>query len=153
MAKYFRYRHKFWTGLFPELLLFENEEVREAEFRMISSAVSHQARYVVIVIFLFGMICARLVLHELCRIFPFLWAYQYWFQWIIMAMIISPSILFLLRCTVRGDIRASLNAHGIPVCMSCGYCLHGLVERRCPECGQAWPDDSQQDEASSIKEN
>ncbi len=32
-------------------------------------------------------------------------------------------------------IREKLNEEGIPVCMRCGYCLHG-VERRCPECNE-----------------
>ncbi|MGE0479253.1 MAG: hypothetical protein AB7Q17_02155 [Phycisphaerae bacterium] len=37
----------------------------------------------------------------------------------------------------RRAVRAHLCARGIPVCMSCGYNLHALAERRCPECGFA----------------
>jgi len=137
MSEKYQYHHKYWLSLFPELLFFEDEEIREAEFRMICSAVIHRASYLVIFLFLFGLIGVRVMLNELSSIFPSLLATRFWLEWVIVVLLIPPGILYLLRCTVRGEIRASLNAHGIPVCMSCGYCLRGLVVQRCPECGQA----------------
>ena len=41
------------------------------------------------------------------------------------------------RRWMRVFLREHLNAHGVPICMSCGYDLRGQVDRRCPECGRS----------------
>jgi len=40
-----------------------------------------------------------------------------------------------LRRVGRKRIRRELIGIGVPVCMTCGYCLRGVESARCPECG------------------
>jgi predicted RNA-binding Zn-ribbon protein involved in translation (DUF1610 family) len=42
------------------------------------------------------------------------------------------------RRRTRAILRERLLYHGVPVCLSCGYCLRGSPAdaQRCPECGQ-----------------
>jgi hypothetical protein len=39
------------------------------------------------------------------------------------------------RESLKQALRQELNRRGWPVCLRCGYDLHGQVESRCPECG------------------
>lgn len=52
------------------------------------------------------------------------------------------AFLFILRRTMRGELRAALRARGFKPCMHCGYDLRGLATGRCPECGTADGSDS-----------
>ncbi len=40
------------------------------------------------------------------------------------------------RRRIRMVLRQMLQKKGIPICITCGYDLHGLPEPRCPECGR-----------------
>ncbi len=44
--------------------------------------------------------------------------------------------LRLIRHSVQAALREELARRGIPVCLNCGYNMRGLLEPRCPECGQ-----------------
>jgi len=44
--------------------------------------------------------------------------------------------LLLFRKRRARAIREQLLAHGIPVCLACGYDLRGRDSSRCPECGR-----------------
>ena len=46
--------------------------------------------------------------------------------------------VLILRPRVRRLTREYLNAHGLPICLHCGYNLRGLSQPRCPECGRAF---------------
>lgn len=45
-----------------------------------------------------------------------------------------------LRQEYARALRGLLRERGIPVCMACGYNLTGITEPRCPECGTASSD-------------
>lgn len=45
-----------------------------------------------------------------------------------------------LRQEYARALRGLLRERGLPVCMACGYNLTGIAERRCPECGAASSD-------------
>ena len=44
---------------------------------------------------------------------------------------------WLARRKIRRLLRRQLHEAGVPICMQCGYDLHGLTKPRCPECGCA----------------
>ncbi len=46
------------------------------------------------------------------------------------------------RKRFRAILRERLLQHGVPMCLSCGYCLRGSPAdaQRCPECGKPIPD-------------
>lgn len=52
------------------------------------------------------------------------------------------AVLFFLlynawRRSMRMFLRRYLNAHGMPICMSCGYDLRDHIPGICPECGRS----------------
>lgn len=47
-------------------------------------------------------------------------------------------IAWLFRRTVRDSLRRQLVERSVPICLKCGYNLHGLIEPRCPECGEGF---------------
>jgi hypothetical protein len=47
----------------------------------------------------------------------------------------SCALLVLVAPWLRKPRALVANAATPPRCSNCGYCLNGLVERRCPECG------------------
>jgi hypothetical protein len=61
------------------------------------------------------------------------------FAWGVLLPVFILVIGFVSRRRFRAILRERLLQHGVPMCLSCGYCLRGMPadERRCPECG--WP--------------
>ncbi len=50
----------------------------------------------------------------------------------------GSAITWAWRREFRRHLRKCLVAHGVPVCIPCGYDLRGQTEPRCPECGAAF---------------
>lgn len=51
--------------------------------------------------------------------------------------VLYPGMMWALYRARRPFIRRALNNLGHPVCIGCGYLLHGISSERCPECGAA----------------
>lgn len=45
-------------------------------------------------------------------------------------------VLLVWRRPIQIALREMLQNHSVPICIGCGYDLHGLTEPRCPECGR-----------------
>lgn len=54
-------------------------------------------------------------------------------HWMVVATVITVSVLWYLL-VIRNQSRRVLR-DGAPCCSRCGYCLIGLCDDRCPECG------------------
>ena len=58
----------------------------------------------------------------------------------------------VLRPMARRQLRTRLIACGVPICLRCGYDLTGNVSGRCPECGAAVQEETEDDsEADSSR--
>jgi len=44
-------------------------------------------------------------------------------------------VVYILRKSIRSDLRRQLSLRGVPLCDKCGYWLQELTRSRCPECG------------------
>jgi len=55
------------------------------------------------------------------------------FAWALMACMV---LMWLWRRGITAELRAALNAQGLPTCLHCGYDLTGNTSGTCPECGK-----------------
>ncbi len=131
--------------MFPELLLYEELDEREEAFRAVMESMTRRGLllmpfYVIIAIFVF-----RPIVGIVGGYFTFVADLDIWFPLptFFLILLVPPSTIYIFRRKVRRSLRLTLNANGIPVCMSCGYCLRGLEEQRCPECGYACQGESE----------
>lgn len=51
---------------------------------------------------------------------------------------------FLIRGRKRKFVWHEIQKQGIPICVQCGYSLNGCPSDRCPECGSAVPNPSEE---------
>lgn len=132
----------------PELQHFRTDEERQAALQEIGGEAGNPKRgsfWLAV-----GMIVASVIAARMLS--AWVLSYVVWpgaIEELLRFAAIFGTFLVVLRRLHRwgavGELRAKLLARSVPVCMKCGYLLHGLPVEvgRCPECGREFDADVQ----------
>ena len=133
-----------------ELDLFPDEQAREAAIKSHADSIKGWSLVLGIgvcaVVSLSAMFFARVVLVPgISMLMPHglpPWSREP-LQWAFVLVAMYLTLRGLHRWGVRRALRKKLIAHQVPVCLGCGYLLHGLPPDTgcCPECGRAIDED------------
>ena len=121
---------------FPDLDLFEDHLARDAAFRQANACSLKRWSFLVYVL---GLLTLGILLKEYVSVGPF-----QSFVSIAITMCVVGTLFYGWRWAqkkrIQHEIRIALVKSGVPVCITCGYCLRGIVGSRCPDCGSTVTD-------------
>lgn len=121
-----------YARVFPELKLFPDVRVKKEALRRATCHVYY--KWYNIVLFVASVIIiikAKFVVRAFVDL-PF------YMEGALVGLTIGLTLYILIMLsfkTVRRNLREYLNSIEIPICIFCGYQLHGACSERCPECG------------------
>jgi predicted RNA-binding Zn-ribbon protein involved in translation (DUF1610 family) len=119
-------------SLFPELKLIENKKLRRTT---LIAASEHKLWLTTTSVLLLGVVW--FILRDWLRSFGPGWSELSQIAYVAFALAAGVTYFphFVYRKSISYRLRKEINKLGIPVCIGCGYQLHGLDKARCPECG------------------
>lgn len=123
--------------LFPELKLLETTKDRRELLTAVERRTVGLGKRIALVVALavvVGSLCAA-TLYTLSRWWPIPQSTWGAISGAIVGGTSALSVQIFWRRPLQREIRRELNRRGVPICVRCGYNLHGLAEPRCPECG------------------
>lgn len=86
----------------------------------------------------FGLLLASFVGVGTARLLSLPTSTAFWFSAGYL-LVFATAIYQFQLIWIRGALRVFLEEHAevnpLPLCINCGYNVHGLVSNRCPECG------------------
>lgn len=126
----------FWEFVFPELRLVDDRVDRKRIMHLVLDSILRQW-----VFFIYAIIICTCVIYlrHLFLLHGIYYAPYDSFGWgLLMGFFVGPVWLFINGRSMRKLVRLELNKRRIFVCRQCGYCLRGLEQIRCPECGSAY---------------
>jgi hypothetical protein len=142
LSWYFRWIDYREQRHFPELQLIDDESVRK---QIWTAASSRSKRITIGAIFMFASIAMMAAL--ISRLPNHLEDHPLIGGFIGYLSVAAGATLGVFAATqlVKNDaarrIRLAINAHGVPVCVTCGYNTRDLPQPRCPECGTEFQND------------
>ncbi|MFG0251832.1 MAG: hypothetical protein ACF8NJ_03045 [Phycisphaerales bacterium JB038] len=124
-----QYRYACW--LWPEMRLFETPQ------DAMRAARQEQSRLSVLVAALYGLLLAAVftIPSQLWPAFNFASGFFTVAGMLAVLVCGMGTMVLFLKLHMRPKLRESLINRGIPICRRCGYRLHGVESRVCPECG------------------
>jgi len=123
-----------YCRLFPELQLFYTLAARNQAMDRAQKTLSRTLGYGLVMLAWF--VCIEAVMLTVQAFTAPLWAACVGFTVAISAPVSTGFWLFRRR--IQRSLRRQLIDRGVPVCLKCGYQLRGLMDPRCPECGEAF---------------
>lgn len=114
-------RSRLHVPWFPEVVLFETAELRDAAIRSAPAGTTYWLQYLLGC----GFFVAGLHIEQA-------WG---WGLTIAGCAVVAVATL-RVRVRIRRSLRRALNESGIPVCMKCGMDLREVPSRECPQCNQ-----------------
>jgi len=129
---------KLFRWLFPELALFETVEQRKGAWEAAEKklAICRTGLCIMIGVSAFGGCATGILMPIAMSLFSYGVLVLVVFLSLASGFVGIVATYWLFRMRIQKSLRESLLALGMPVRLHCGYCLRGLAEPRCPECGK-----------------